>query len=440
MPTIDLVVEFNLVKQTTGVTTKNLNIALLFAKASTSLPTWTTRTRRYTSLESVASDFASSTDEYKALEKIFSQQLKPSSVVVGRRDTPVPTDKTITFSRPLIATEVINGTVNGVALTPTTFITDMATTLNAVATKILTIVGIDSVAVVGNTLQIVSLLDYPLSLDSFAVTNNVTPITAVVSTNVGGRSIVDDYNAVQNEVNDFYGIAMVDYNVGAVESLARRIQPEFKMLFTSFDTVGIKDQSVSNDIASKLKQASLGRTTMLWHHIPSEYSHCAKMGLVLGYPCGQAQYNYKTLAGVTVSKINDTELSALANKYVNAYIEMGGRNIIYGDLTFDKNAINTIKDLDYLVIKTQENLFTMFVNTPKIPYTQDGIDSILANISSTLIQMEKEGIIQTYTIKQILAKDVPQADKLNRILNNIELTLQIQGSIIKVVMNGIATV
>ena len=85
------VVEVFIDKQTSAIDTASFDIPCVMA-AFTNFPE---RARVYTSMAGIAEDFNSSDVVYKMVQTLFGQELKPASVVVGRRQvdsvTIVPT-------------------------------------------------------------------------------------------------------------------------------------------------------------------------------------------------------------------------------------------------------------------------------------------------------------------------------------------------------------
>jgi hypothetical protein len=94
------------------------------------------------------------------------------------------TTATLTFSGVLITANVVglNVVINGVltALTATTFATDHATTMAAIATKIAAVSGVASATVSGNTIIVVGNANTDVRLTGITVTGGSTQATATV--------------------------------------------------------------------------------------------------------------------------------------------------------------------------------------------------------------------------------------------------------------------
>lgn len=90
--------------------------------------------------------------------------------------------QTVVFSGALITANVVNGSVNGTSLTPTTFATDNATTLAAIATKIEAHPDVETAVSNGtNTITVTSVTDKTVVLANFVVTLGASQATIVIT-------------------------------------------------------------------------------------------------------------------------------------------------------------------------------------------------------------------------------------------------------------------
>lgn len=106
----------------------------------------------------------------------------------------------IAFSAPLILDNVYNVTVNGVAITPTTYATSNAATMQAIAAKIQAIPTVASAVVGGvgdNNITIVSNVGVATTITGSAVTGGVTQATAT---------------ATVGQTGTFFGVTQEIYN------------------------------------------------------------------------------------------------------------------------------------------------------------------------------------------------------------------------------------
>ncbi len=110
----------------------------------------------------------------------FGQGLVNGNVRANTAKAPKRNTATLTGSGPLVTANVVNGTVNGVALTATTFATDHATTMAVIAAKIdalLLTLGITAVTTVSTNNLITVAQDGSVLFASFVVTAGSGQIT-----------------------------------------------------------------------------------------------------------------------------------------------------------------------------------------------------------------------------------------------------------------------
>ena len=103
------------------------------------------RAKKYTASElaTVGTDFGTTTEVYKAAQKLLSQSPTVNQFYVIKRDSPVAIEKEITWSGDFAAGEVITGTVNGDAIS-VNWNTDQATTMGDLNTAIAAAYGVDT--------------------------------------------------------------------------------------------------------------------------------------------------------------------------------------------------------------------------------------------------------------------------------------------------------
>lgn len=142
-------------------------------------------------------------------------------VVRGASDTtcrlPNRNQATLTYSADFVASNVINVTVNGVAISPVTFATDHATTFAAVVAAINGLAGIDAVAGAGRSIIITS---------TDPATGDVT-VSTVVTLGVSQAT-----GTAANASEDlFLGVAVHTHTLGA--------NADGETVYAATETVGV---------------------------------------------------------------------------------------------------------------------------------------------------------------------------------------------------------
>src|SRR5690349_15774972 len=88
------IIEIQISRETSAVAQTNFNVPA-FISAHTN---FVERARVYSSLLAVADDFASTESAYIAAQKFFGQAIKPSNIVIGRRQIPGATVNVVTVA------------------------------------------------------------------------------------------------------------------------------------------------------------------------------------------------------------------------------------------------------------------------------------------------------------------------------------------------------
>lgn len=418
MTTINEIIDLQVLLGAGSTPFTNLSIPLILT-SEVPLNTFTTKTRLYNQ-EDIVNDYPESTDTYKAISKMFSQTYKPKKVYIALRDTAVVSVKKIVFSTALITGNIVNGVVNGQVLTPTTFITDHATTMSAVATKIALAYGVDTATSALNEITVTGELEYSLDL-SFTVNGGLSVPTVTYTTVTAGSTAGSDIAEAIDDIGDaFYPVCLVGRNEGSVFSVASKVQTLKKVFMTSTQDPTAKT-NVTTDILSKLNANGYTRTLHFWHKDNNEWIDFGAMAIMTNRPFGSTDLSYQTLQSVTTnskSDINTSQEGFLKDKQANLYQTVGGRDIVIGGNSSNGTPFDLILGSDFLFFEVRRRLFDFVVKNSqllgKISFTQTNIDVIGTIIKDVMVLMSNE----TYNFldEKSLSVKVPDVNSLDKSL------------------------
>lgn len=434
-------IEIIITRQTTPIREKSFSIPCIFTSESSLDVSFVQGTSRaYTDIEGVAADFATSGDTYKSVQALMSQENQLSEFRIFRKNNVQAQVKTLAFASALTAGHTIKGTVNGVALTDTVFITDMATTLAALKAKIEVIEGVDTVVVTGNNVAVTGESDYDVNLTSFSVTGVGSP-NVDVNITTAGNTFGTDIVTASLENKDWYVALSIAANKGAILSGAAAVEAQGKLLFAMTADADVKT-SVTTDVMSLAKARSYSRTAIFYTHDTSEFFPFALCGRHLPLKPGKIIFSLKTLAGVSVSPtITSSEINNILSKNGNVYVEELGKSLTKPGRVSGGDFIDTIRDIDYLNAQLTLNLFLFITNANKLGYIDENIVAADGVMKTVFKQMFEEGIIKNdYTTKPPKAIDVPVNLRANRTLPDLPFTVNLQGAIQSISVSGIAKV
>jgi len=384
--------------------------------------------RIYSSIVAVAEDFDAADPEYKAAAKLFGQSIKPVDIAIGKRAAAVAqvNDIEITTLEDADYTVTINGT-------PFTYSPGgVPVNSSEVVTALIAAITAGSEPVTGTASGVSPDEDLTVTADNagrsfaVAVTTNMTDVAT--TPNHGVAEDLDTIVASGDLGDSWYALMLTtrtDYDIleGAVW-----IESRSKMFIACSSAAAIVTSAV-DDIASVLQAAEYARTALLYSADEANYPDAAWLGKMLPKEPGTATYSLKSLAGITKDELTDTEIAYAKAKGANYYIELGGTGITQNGNMSEGEWIDVIVGIDWIQARSEENIFTVLVTVPKVPFTNAGIDLIDNPLRQILTQAVERGILASFEITKPLASDFTAAQKQSRILTGIEFTGTIAGAV-----------
>ncbi len=242
------------------------------------------------------------------------------------------------------------------------------------------------------------------------------------------NSIASELNEIQSLDDDWYFLisALDESNIA---DIALEIEAKKKIFIAQ-----ISDLTIANTLESH----NYDRTALIQ---TDEDNHvdAAWVSAKLTTAPGASTWAYTSLSGIEPDQFNSSEISALFDKNVNIYSELGGVNLTQNGTVLSGEFIDIIQGTDFIQSRLEERLFGLIANTDKIPYTNQGID---------LTRSEINGVMQLGVGQKILAESpaptvkmpdihlVDPADKKSRLFRNITFSARYAGAIHKVTLEG----
>ena len=422
------IIDIQISRETAAVAQTNFNVPL-FISAHLN---FAERARTYSSLTAVAEDFAATDSAYIAASKLFGQTLKPANIVIGRRQIP---GATISVSTVTVGV-TYSLTVSDQLFTYTSVALDTAVEIMEglkAAYDVSPVTGVTFTDNLDGTGTLVSTVDWSLK-----VSTNML-IAAQPATETWPASV----DAVQAVDDTWYALAIESHVLADVLAVAGNIEAKKKVFGTSSSALNIKT-TATDDLFSQLKALSYQRTFGIWSATAdTEYPECAWIGYQLQEQPGSNTWAYKTLSGVTVSKLSDTESKNIQDKNGSTYETVGGLNTTIGGKMFGGEWIDVMVFVDWLEQRMKERLWFRMANSKKIPYTAAGAAIIEAEIRAQLNDGIRAGGLAdspapTVTVPDVLA--VAANLRAQRIFEGITFEARLAGAIHFVKIRGTVTV
>ena len=167
-------------------------------------------------------------------------------------------------------------------------------------------------------------------------------------------------------------------------------------------------------------------------------------------PGGETWAN-KKLAAVTADGLNDGQYQAITNKNGNTFERFRNVSITQNGKVAAGEYIDVIRFRDWLQEEITVNVFNALINRDKIPYTDEGIAVVEAQIRKALqLGVRRGGIAPDeydengntnlgYTVEVPLAASISANQKASRVLNDVKFTARLAGAIHIVKITGSLT-
>lgn len=438
MPSLREIVNINITRQTRAVSKVGFGTALVLGVHKR----FNELIKYYASSDAMlitnGGDFESTDKEYIAVVPMFSQENAVTQVAIGRRKTG---DNTVITISNIENLTTYTTTINGTAYL---YISDAdATNLEIAAGLVAAInLGSEPVTATDNTDG-----SYDLDADVAGV-----PYTVVVDTNqtvsplTVSDTMANDLAAIKNADNDWYGFLLTSRVLQDALDAAAWIQSNKK--FAGFasavaDIVDTTDAADTTTLAAQLKALGYTRSYCFYHpDVGAVYPESAMFGVILPKNPGSYTAMFKTLAGIAVTDLTDTQIKNGTDKNAMVYTEIGGVNMTQEGKTADSEYIDVIIFIDWLEAEVVANVFGDLVNQEKVPYTDSGAGAIEGDVKAALkLGVERQGIAEDppFTTSVPKVADVSTTDKANRLLPDVTFGATLAGAIHFTNINGTVT-
>jgi len=408
---------------------------------------YTGRYREFGTLTGVT-DSGVTTDSaiYKAAQVYFGQQIQPEKIALGRQ---VPTTIIMTPAAVINTGDVYTVYVGHETQDPTEFSYTAlgGDTANNVVVALQTAIEADpnvngevDVTIPGDTLTIAPQTAVEIIVNQWSSNWSIAYTSS--------ESVVDAVTATQVENNDWYALAAYTHLDADITALAGHIQAQEPKKIYGYSSASTDNTaSGSTGIMADLAGLSYFRTFGIQDSdagtdadisTNNEYAESAAFGNRLPTDPGSSTWMFKTLAGISEDGLTDTEGTNVRDKNGNTYDLIQGVNILRNGTMADGTFIDLVRGSDWLEARITERIYRLMVTTPKIPYTNAGVAMIENEIRAQVDEGVRIGFLVSNTL-EITSPDVNDVnpnDKALRELPPIEFSVQAQGAIHKVTING----
>lgn len=392
--------------------------------------------KTYRNLKDLTADgFGVSHPVYLAAVAIKSQNPSPKSFKVARRTSGVRTIK-------LTCKTATEGAVYSVVIDGKT----VSYTVPAAATTTTVAAAIASlVAPTSNSVTATSALAVVTLAAASGVVYNVKDWSdnlEFLDDSVDPGLASDFANLIAVD-SDFAGVVLDVASKAEIVALSSACEAQRVLFVASTCDSVCKDALVTNDVMSTVKSTSKFWTAIVHHN--SELLNNLAVSIVANrfpFDPGKDTWNFKTLPGVVASKYVGAEEQNIWAKNGNTYTQSAGVNAFHRGTVASGEFIDVVRFRAWLDAELKIRVYALLLNSPKVPYTDAGIDSIVSVIYSVLSDGIRLGGLANDPAPVVTAPKALEVDSLTRgqrILPDVEWSARLAGAVHEVNINGVLT-
>ena len=432
------IVVINITRETAKITRVGFGTPMVFGIHSKFAEDF----RTYTSIQGVGEDFDITDEEYIAANALFSQELSPERIVIGKRAANAAQGDVVTVSN-VQDTVTYTDTINGTAFD---FLSSGAATDDEITLGIVTAINLGSEPVTA-TDNVDGTYDVDADVEGVAFTHVVSDdgvgdgLTNVPT--IDNVSVASELLALEQSFNDWYFLINTRRSTEAEQLLditqsASFIEPRLKMYFYALDQASMLT-AVTTDIGNVLKALAYDRTAGMYSADQALYPECAWIGRVAPETPGSVTWKFQQLVGIAPDTLSSNDITNLTAANLNFFEAVAGVNTISSDaVVAGGEYIDIIRGSDKLSTRMAERIFTTLVNVDKVPITNDGGATFENDMRAELQISVDEGFLVEDSIIVTVpdASDISPANKANRIFSGITFSGDFQGAAHKVEIDG----
>lgn len=394
--------------------------------------------KTYTSLKDMLTDgFAVTHPAYLMATALKAQNPSPSRWKIGRRTSAIRTVQLTVTDATLGAVYLV--TIDGKTITYTV---PVAATTTTVAAAIAALVAPTSQLVTASASVAVITLVGPSGVvfDVSDWTPNLQVLDASVNANVAA-----DLAAIAAADSDWFGLALDATSKAEAIAVATFGEANKRLCGVSTSDYAVTDNASTTDVVATLKASSYFWTFSIHHNTQLlAYPQVGLFGNRFPFDPGNETWGFKTLAGIRASVYSAGAQEAnVWAKNGNTYTTTAGANLTQKGQVASGEWIDVVRFRAWLESEIKTRVVALFANSPKVPYTDAGVDAVVSVISGTLQDGIRRGGLADDPQPVITAPKVSAIDAVTRgtrRLPNVAWSARLSGAIQAVDINGLLSV
>lgn len=396
---------------------------------------FTNRVRTYNAPADLVSDGWATTDPtYLQATALCSQSPRPPSFKVGRGSA---TTQHFTITPTATNSATYGMTVGG---THVSFVADSSATAAEIVTGLAA--AINALSISGLTVGGTTTLTLGMTASKFLqVSVDDTTLLKMVEDS-SDPGVAADMAAIALEDNDWYCLLGQFNSSAVVQARATWAEANTKLYVAQSCDSDIINTALSGatDVATVLKSASRFRTSVWYAGSTNDFADAAISGVKLTTTPGSEIWGLTIVSGPVALKLTGTQRTNLMAKNAN-FVEknVAGLNITTPGKVASGEWIDVVRSKDWQVADAEASLFTLLhtaaQTNSKVPFTDNGIQSVRAVLLASLKRGVDAGALASYpapTVSNPKASAQSTIDKQNRTLTTLTAQAYLAGAIVAV--------
>lgn len=262
------------------------------------------------------------------------------------------------------------------------------------------------------------------------------------------HSVSSDLDAILAHTlpGSWYGLALDSNSSAEAHAAATWAESNGAHLFiwNNSDTHCIT--SDTDDLFSVTKALAYARSGGLYAGSQLlSYGGAAWLGKVFPSNPGSLTFMYKTLAGVPQDVLSETAQANLNAKHGNYYITLAGIGVTINGWSSSGEFFDITWGIDWLTSTIQIDVFALLASSPKVPYTDLGVDMIVSVIKGDLALATSPAfqLLAATPAPTVIAPTVASQSPTDRAARNfpgITFSGRLAGAIHELTITGTVTV
>jgi hypothetical protein len=261
----------------------------------------------------------------------------------------------------------------------------------------------------------------------------------------------DALDAIKEQNDEWYAVSCSARQLDAQKEIAEWIQANEKLgILTSGDPALINVET--GDIAEWCKTNNLDRVAVFYHPdavlvdplvdalSPTDpIPEAAYFGKMLTKHPGSATWKFKGLQSVPTYTLKAAQKNRIEKKNATWYMSVADVPMTSNGQVASGEYLDVIIGMDWLKSRIHNLVFTPFTTQDKVPFTDAGIQSVVACLRAALEEGAHYQILASYSISAPTAAEVPLNEKAKRNLPDVKFTAVLAGAIHSTAIDGTVT-